>query len=40
LIDHLEFWCDNFLEGKAAMFAYESFSKSFVFLDLDLLAEN
>jgi hypothetical protein len=40
LIDHLEFWCDNFLTGKAAMCAYESFSGSFVFLDLDLLTEN
>ena len=40
LIDHLEFWCDNFLEAKAAMCAYESSSQSFVFLDLDLLAEN
>ncbi|NQT37113.1 MAG: hypothetical protein HQ581_06470, partial [Planctomycetes bacterium] len=40
LIDHLEFWCDNFLEAKAGMIAYESFSESFVFLDLDLLAEN
>ena len=39
LIDHLEFWCDNFLEARAAMCAYESFSESFVFLDLDLLAE-
>ncbi|MDP6542873.1 MAG: hypothetical protein QGH60_02715 [Phycisphaerae bacterium] len=40
LIDHLEFWCDNFLAGRSAMVACESFSKSFVFLDLDLLAEN
>jgi len=39
LIDHLEFWCDNFLEARAAMLAYESFSQSFVFLDLDLLAD-
>jgi len=40
LIDHLEFWCDNFLEARAGMVAYESCSESFVFLDLDLLHEN